>query len=137
MRSTSEVRLMGNRYTRLVTTIALWAALTAFGAAGALAGQAKTPDKNAVARGRNTFNGNCAHCHGEDAATDDAYFNLPQLLSDKSDGFFFKTVSNGLADKGMPSWKTILKRRQMEDILSFLRSVEQDQGLTDNSGGGE
>ncbi|HZO81632.1 MAG TPA: cytochrome c [Candidatus Binataceae bacterium] len=128
---------MRNGYARLLVAIILPAALVSLSAAGALAGHAQASDKQAVERGRNTFNGNCAHCHGEDAATDDPYFNLPQLLSDKSDAFFFKTVSNGLADKGMPPWKTVLKRRQMEDILSFLRSVEQEQGLTDNSGGGD
>lgn len=128
---------MTKKYARRVAAIALWAALIAFSAAGALAGQAKAPDKRAIERGRQTFNGNCAHCHGEDAATDDPYFNLPQLLSDKSDAFFYQTVTNGIDAKGMPPWKTILKLRQMEDILSFLRSVEQEQGLTDAGNSGQ
>ena len=119
---------------RRLAAIALAAALLVLSAAAASAQPSKAAKQQAIDRGHQTFNANCAHCHGEDADTDDPYFNLPQLLSDKSNAFFFKTVSNGIEAKGMPPWKTILKRRQMEDILSFLRSAERDQGLIENSG---
>jgi polar amino acid transport system substrate-binding protein len=128
---------MRHGYARLLAAVALPAALVVLSAAGASARPAKAANKQAIDRGRETFNSNCAHCHGEDAITDDPFFNLPQLLSDKSDAFFFKTVANGIDAKGMPPWKTILKRHQMEDILSFLRSVEQDQGLTDSGAPGQ
>ena len=101
-----------------------------------MAQAAKAGDANSIAQGRDTFNSNCAHCHGQDAEAEDPFFNLPQLLSDKTDAFFFTTVSNGIHKVGMPSFKVVLKRRQMADILSYLRSVEADQGLTDNSSGG-
>lgn len=120
---------MRNGYARLFAAIFLPAALIVFSAAGACAGSAKPAQAEAIKRGRFVFNSNCAHCHGEDANNDDPYFNLPQLLSKKSDAFFYKTVNHGIEAKGMPSWKGIIKRRQMEDILAFLRSVERKQGL--------
>jgi mono/diheme cytochrome c family protein len=120
---------MRNGYARLLAAISLPAALILFSAAGAFAGSAKSTQAAAIKRGRFAFNSNCAHCHGEDANNDDPYFNLPQLLSNKSDAFFYKTVTNGIEAKGMPPWKSVVKRRQMEDILLFLRSVERKQGL--------
>lgn len=124
---------MTKGYARLLAAISLPAALIFLSAAGAFAGSAKSAQARAIDRGRHAFNSNCAHCHGEDADNDDPFFNLPQLLADKSDAFFYKTVTNGIEAKGMPSWKGIVKRRQMEDILLFLRSVERQQGLIKNS----
>jgi mono/diheme cytochrome c family protein len=120
---------MRNGYARLFAAISLPAALIAFSAAGAFAASAKSTQAEAIKRGRFVFNSNCAHCHGDNANNEDPYFNLPQLLSHKSDAFFYKTVTNGIEAKGMPSWKGIVKRQQMEDILLFLRSVERKQGL--------
>ncbi len=87
-------------------------------------------DARAIHRGRKVFNSNCAHCHGEDAAASDSYYNLPQLLADKSDAFFFHTVTHGISSKGMPAWGGILKRGQMADVLAFIRSIEKDEGIT-------
>ncbi len=98
--------------------------------AASAAAQGHAPDAQAIHRGQTVFNSNCAHCHGEDAAADDSYYNLPQLLSDKNDAFFFHTVTNGIASKGMPAWRGILNRRQMADVLAFIRSIEKDQGIT-------
>ncbi len=101
--------------------------------AGARAGggaQGHASDSRAGARGRKVFNSNCAHCHGEDAAANDSYYNLPQLLADKSDAFFFHTVTHGIGSKGMPAWRGVLKRRQMADVLAFIRSIEKEEGIT-------
>jgi mono/diheme cytochrome c family protein len=87
-------------------------------------------DARAIDRGRKVFNSNCAHCHGEDAAATDSYYNLPQLLADKSDAFFFHTVTHGISSKGMPAWGGILKRGQMADVLAFIRAIEKEQGIT-------
>jgi polar amino acid transport system substrate-binding protein len=112
----------------LVSTLFLMAPARALAA-----GAGKKPHAagaGAVHRGRKVFNSNCAHCHGEDAAADDSYYNLPQLLSDKSDAFFFHTVTHGISSKGMPAWGGILKHSQMADVLAFIRSIEKEQGLT-------
>jgi mono/diheme cytochrome c family protein len=94
----------------------------------------KSATANAVATGRDDFNSNCAHCHGEDAEAEDSFYNLPQLLSDKNDSFFFSTVTNGIAKVGMPAFKRVLKRQEMSNILAYLRSVEADEGLTEEGG---
>jgi polar amino acid transport system substrate-binding protein len=99
----------------------------------ALAQGASQPSHpGAIEQGRHLFNSQCAHCHGEDASTDDDYYNLPQLMIDKDDAFFFATVNKGLPEKGMPPWKDVLKPRQIVDLLVYIRSLEREQGLIDN-----
>ena len=107
--------------------------LLAFAAtAPAMAQAAKSASPADVEQGHHLFNSQCAHCHGEDAAAEDDYYNLPQLLSDKNDAFFFSTVKKGLPDKGMPPWDNVLKPRQIADLLAYIRSLEREQGLGDN-----
>ena len=118
---------------RFAAAIALLPALILVGVTGARGGTANSG--RAIEQGRSTFNSHCAHCHGEDAAAEDYFYNLPQLLSEKNDAFFFATVSKGIADKGMPPWKGVLKRREIANILAFLRSLEAEQGLSASSGG--
>lgn len=93
---------------------------------------AKPAHSGAIEAGHRLFNSQCAHCHGEDAGAEDPSYNLPQLLSDQNDKFFFDTVRNGIPDKGMPPWKTVLKHRDIANLLAYLRSLEQEQGLIDN-----
>ena len=102
------------------------------GAAASAQSAAKPAHDSAVEAGHLLFNSQCAHCHGEDAGADDPYYNLPQLMSDKDDPFFFATVGNGLPDKGMPPWKAILKHRDMVNLLAYLRSLEREQGLIED-----
>jgi len=84
------------------------------------------------AAGKRLFNSQCAHCHGEDAGAEDPYYNLPQLMIDKDDAFFFATVKKGLPDKGMPPWENILKPRDLANLLAYIRELEHEQGLLDN-----
>jgi mono/diheme cytochrome c family protein len=108
-------------------------ALAIPGGASALAQTAAKPaHSGAIEEGHRLFNSQCAHGHGEDAGAEDPYYNLPQLLSDQNDSFFFATVGNGLPDKGMPPWKGLLKHRDIANLLAYLRSLEQEQGLIDN-----
>ena len=96
------------------------------GSAGAESAKAKAA---AIEDGRGIFNNNCSHCHGENAASEDSYYNLPQLLSDQTDAFFFKNVNQGIEDKGMPPWKGVLERKDQQHVLAFLRNLEKEQGL--------
>ncbi len=93
---------------------------------------AKPAHPDTIEQGHHLFNSQCAHCHGEDAGAEDEYYNLPQLLIDKNDAFFFATVSKGLPDKGMPPWKDLLKPHDIANLLAYLRSLEREQGLIDN-----
>lgn len=103
------------------------------GGAAALAQTAAKPaHSGALEEGHRLFNSQCAHCHGEDAGAEDPYYNLPQLLIDKNDAYFFATVGNGIPDKGMPPWKSVLSPRNIADLLAYLRSLQREQGLIDN-----
>lgn len=115
---------------RMVFVLAALLASTIPGGAAAWAqSTAKPAYPGAIEEGHRLFNSQCAHCHGEDAGAEDPNYNLPQLLSDKNDRFFFATVSNGIAAKGMPPWKGILKHRDIANLLAYLRSLEQEQGI--------
>ncbi|MBF6569676.1 MAG: c-type cytochrome [Candidatus Binataceae bacterium] len=119
---------------RLLLISLIFAGLAIFRIPATYAGaDAKAADSHAIEQGRHLFNANCAHCHGEDAGAEDPYYNLPQLLSDKSDKDFTTAVTNGIPDKGMPPWKTILKPGQIGDLLVYLRSVEKEQGIDTGS----
>jgi mono/diheme cytochrome c family protein len=96
---------------------------------GTAAAESSKAKAAAIEDGRGLFNNNCSHCHGENAAAEDSFYNLPQLLGDQSDAFFYKTVTNGIEDKGMPPWKGVLEHKEMAHILAFLRALEKDQGL--------
>ena len=100
---------------------------------GTAAAESSKAKAAAIEDGRGLFNNNCSHCHGENAAAEDSFYNLPQLLSDQSDAFFYKTVINGIDDKGMPPWKGVLERKELAHILAFLRGLEKDQGLATGS----
>ena len=113
--------------------VIIGAMLICAGRAGAGTQNSKASNANAVATGRDDFNENCAHCHGQDAEAEDSFYNLPQLLSDKKDAFFYATVNDGIKKVGMPSFRKVLKPEQMSNILSYLRSVEADEGLTEDS----
>ncbi len=93
---------------------------------------ASDSEAQAIANGRTVFNTNCAHCHGEDAQAASSYYDLPELLSGKSDAFFFHTVTHGIEVRGMPSWRGVITHRQMADVLAFLRSVQKQEGITGN-----
>ncbi len=117
----------------IILMLAPLAVLLIPGGAAALAQSAAKPaHDSAVEAGHRLFNSQCAHCHGEDAGADDPYYNLPQLMSDKDDHFFFATVGNGIPDKGMPPWKAILKHRDIANLLAYLRSLEREQGLIED-----
>jgi mono/diheme cytochrome c family protein len=101
---------------------------------GTAAAESAKAKEAAIEDGRGSFNNNCSHCHGENAVAEDSFYNLPLLMSDKSDAFFFKTVSEGMEDKGMPPWKGVIEHKEMAHILAFLRGVEKEQGLATGPG---
>jgi mono/diheme cytochrome c family protein len=124
------MRLMNSSMRSRVPGVVATFATLLVGGAVPLFAQSATHKGGDPAAGRAIFNNRCGHCHGEDAAAEDSFYNLPQLLSDKSDAFFFRTVANGVPDKGMPSWKGVLQRREIADVLAFIRGVEKEQGIT-------
>ena len=87
-----------------------------------LAALAKDP--KAVAAGKAVFTTTCAPCHRPDGGgligpnlTDDYWIHggtLPQIQA---------TITNGVPDKGMPTWGKMLKPDQINDVAVFVASL--------------
>lgn len=77
-------------------------------------------------RGKELFNGTCAHCHGPNAVVEDRKINLRRLqikYPDNMEETFFTTVINGRPTKGMPAWKDVFKQQDFGDMLAYLKTL--------------
>ena len=82
----------------------------------------------AAQAGRVQFNDRCSHCHGSDGYSpvrerDVRY--LKMRYSDKWQETATVTIKNGRPDAGMPTWKDILKESDLQQIISFLVTVQK------------
>ena len=73
-------------------------------------------------------NDRCSHCHGSDGYSpvrerDVRYLKL--RYSDKWQETATMTIKNGRPDAGMPTWKDILKESDLQQIISFLVTVQK------------
>ena len=82
----------------------------------------------AALAGRVQFNDRCSHCHGSDGYSPvrerDVRF-LKMRYSDKWQDTAMTTMKNGRPDAGMPAWKDILKESDVQQIVSFLVSIQK------------
>lgn len=103
------------------------AAAAAAPAAVAVATAAPVLSESAQA-GRVQFNDRCSHCHGSDGYSPvrerDVRF-LKMRYSDKWQDTAMTTMKNGRPDAGMPAWKDILKESDVQQIVSFLVSIQK------------
>lgn len=82
----------------------------------------------AAAGGEKLFKRNCVECHGEDGSglvkKNAADLQLP-VVQQQSDGTLFWKISNGNADRGMPSFSRLpeLQRWQLVLYLRKLKTV--------------
>ena len=80
------------------------------------------------AAGRVMFNDKCSHCHGTDGFSPvrerDVRF-LKSRYNDKWVDSATITIKNGRPDAGMPVWKDILKEPELQQVLSFLTSIQK------------
>ena len=82
----------------------------------------------AATAGRVQFNDRCSHCHGTDGFSpvrerDVRY--LKMRYSEKWQDTAATTIKNGRPDAGMPTWKEILKETDVQQIVSFLVSIQK------------
>ncbi len=87
-----------------------------------LAALAKDP--KAVAAGKAVFTTTCAPCHRPDGGgligpnlTDDYWIHGGTLQQIQA------TITNGVPDKGMPTWGKMLKPDQVNDVAVFVASL--------------
>lgn len=92
-----------------------------------------TPDRLAAAveeeerkkSGKAAYNDNCASCHREDGGGEigpnltDPYWIHGGSLMD-----IYKTVTQGVSDKGMPAWKDQLSQQERIDVTAYVRSLQ-------------
>jgi ABC-type amino acid transport substrate-binding protein/cytochrome c5 len=80
-----------------------------------------------VERGRELFNGTCAHCHGPNAVQSERRIDLRLLrhrYGDDMDKTFMTTVTQGRPSKGMPNWRDVFTVVQLADILAYLHTLQ-------------
>ncbi|MFO1118441.1 MAG: cytochrome c [Beijerinckiaceae bacterium] len=103
-------------------------ALAAGAWAGAAAAQTAAPAPAAtVSAGRDTFNGQCAHCHGGDATQTEEPRNLRQLSTRYGKDArlaFDVTVREGRPGTLMQSWADLFTDEEIARIWAFLESVQ-------------
>ncbi len=81
-------------------------------------------DAASLAAGKQVFMTNCVTCHGQGGAggigpnlTDDYYLHGRGMANT------VKTITNGVAAKGMISWRGILKEDQIKQAASYILSL--------------
>ena len=78
--------------------------------------------------GRVRFNDQCSHCHGADGASPIRERDVRRLkmrYDAKWREMAVTTIKNGRNDAGMPPWKEILKEPEIEQLLSFIETVQK------------
>ena len=105
------------------------AAMAATGAVAIQEAVAQAPALSPTALlGRTRFNDQCAHCHGADGASPVRERDLRRLkmrYDARWKDTALTTIKNGRPDAGMPPWKDILKEPDLDQILSFIETVQK------------
>ena len=104
------------------------AAASAAPAVAAAAATAAPALSEGATAGRVQFNDRCSHCHGTDGYSpvrerDVRY--LKTRYSDKWQETAATTIKEGRPDLGMPTWKDTLKESDIQQIISFLVSIQK------------
>lgn len=85
---------------------------------------ALTKDAAALAAGKDVYAQNCSACHRLDAGgqigpnlTDDYWLHGAAIEQ------IYKTVSEGVLEKGMPPWGKVLKPAQLDAVVAYVATV--------------
>jgi polar amino acid transport system substrate-binding protein len=111
------------------TKAATPAAKAATAGAAAQTAAEQAPALSAEAQlGRVRFNDQCSHCHGADGASPIRERDVRRLKM-RYDAKWLETatttIKNGRSDLGMPPWKDTLKEPEIQQLLSFLETVQK------------
>ncbi len=82
-------------------------------------------DASAIANGKAIFDANCMACHGA-AGEGTVGPNLTDefWLHGGSINDVFKTIKYGVPEKGMISWQSTIKPKDMEDVSNYILSLQ-------------
>ena len=83
-------------------------------------------DAKGIAEGRKIFSGTCFPCHGGNGEGNAVGPNLTDeyWLHGGSLGDVFKTITNGVPDKGMQAWGKTFSPADIKNISSFILSLQ-------------
>ncbi|MBF0491337.1 MAG: c-type cytochrome [Deltaproteobacteria bacterium] len=88
--------------------------------------EALLADTKQVAQGKAVFEKNCSPCHGAQGQgiigpnlTDEYWIHGKGKLSD-----ILKVVSEGVKEKGMPTWGAILKPDELNQVVVYVKSLK-------------
>lgn len=84
-------------------------------------------DPEAIEKGRNIFmNNNCGGCHRNDGGGNQIGPNLADEYwlhgGDVKD--IFRTIKNGVVEKGMPAWGKSMSAQDVRDVTFFVMSLQ-------------
>jgi cytochrome c oxidase cbb3-type subunit III len=86
---------------------------------------AMAKDEEAVEEGKETYTAYCASCHAPDGGgligpnLTDAYWIHGGTITD-----IYKTVTNGVLEKGMPPWGKTLKPDQLAEVVAYVSTLK-------------
>ena len=78
--------------------------------------------------GRIKFNDQCSHCHGADGASPIRERDVRRLnirYDAKWRDLALATIKNGRSDLGMPAWKEILSEAELQQVFSFIETIQK------------
>jgi cytochrome c oxidase cbb3-type subunit 3 len=83
-------------------------------------------DASGLAAGKNTFVTYCKACHGENGEGNAVGPNLTDVYWLHGGGVkeVFTTIKYGVVEKGMQSWKKDLKPTEMQQVASYILSLQ-------------
>jgi cytochrome c oxidase cbb3-type subunit III len=83
-------------------------------------------DAKGIAEGKKVFTGTCLPCHGANGEGNAVGPNLTDKywINGGSLGEIFKTITNGVPDKGMQAWGRTFSPSDIRNIASFVLSLQ-------------
>lgn len=83
-------------------------------------------DAESINHGKDIFAANCVPCHGSMGEGNTIGPNLTDeyWLHGGSIGNIFGTISNGVIEKGMQSWKEMLRPVEIQQVSSYILSLQ-------------
>lgn len=93
-----------------------------------------TPDE--LAEGRRLYKEHCAKCHQDDGTGGRVEIEGKKLrvedlttekMAEESDEEYIEYMVEGIPDEGMPSFKDVLSKDEMQAIVRFIRREFQNQ----------
>ncbi len=86
-------------------------------------------DDKSLASGKQVFDTNCLACHGPDGGgTVGPNLTDQYWIHGGSFSAIYKTIQDGVPEKGMIAWSALLNPTQIQDVTSYIMTLEEVPG---------